>query len=304
MSSRPHRRPRGFTLVELLVVIGIIALLISILLPALGNARREAQTVKCLSNLRQIGTGISMYTNLFKGSLPYGYWDGIGTAPDKVLGNSNDNSVDWATLLTGTVFSKPQGGITYKDAVVANGGRTQRMFECPTAVPWPSASGRVLHYACHPRLMPRLDDVDNAVPGTPKPLVHTYKMSKIRRSSEIILIFDAMQLLTTGDEGRCLAVANGLDQDGFYQNGSQNGRTWNFLLVGNNVPLGAAIYTPNVDYAGGGVSGAWQVANLRWRHGKNDTANFVFADGHAETKRLKYGKNADIKLSNVYIDGN
>ncbi len=69
-------RAHAFTLVELLVVIGIIALLISILLPALNKARRAANMVVCSSNLRQIGMGFMQYAQYNRGNWPMLYLPG------------------------------------------------------------------------------------------------------------------------------------------------------------------------------------------------------------------------------------
>jgi prepilin-type N-terminal cleavage/methylation domain-containing protein len=71
------REKRGFTLIELLVVISIIALLMSMLMPALAKVRDQAKTIVCLANLRQWGAGFEMYTNDNRG-LFFNYDGGEG----------------------------------------------------------------------------------------------------------------------------------------------------------------------------------------------------------------------------------
>lgn len=68
-----HARPNAFTLVELLVVIGIIAVLIAILLPSLGKARDAAKRTACLSNLRQAHLAFVLYANANRDQVPLGY---------------------------------------------------------------------------------------------------------------------------------------------------------------------------------------------------------------------------------------
>jgi prepilin-type N-terminal cleavage/methylation domain-containing protein/prepilin-type processing-associated H-X9-DG protein len=85
----------GFTLVELLVVIGIIAVLISMLLPALNKAREQARAAKCLSNLRQLSIALVGYCNNNKGSFPGQGARGGGNnwiAWDEVPGEDDPNN--------------------------------------------------------------------------------------------------------------------------------------------------------------------------------------------------------------------
>jgi prepilin-type N-terminal cleavage/methylation domain-containing protein/prepilin-type processing-associated H-X9-DG protein len=112
----------GFSLVELLVVIGIIALLISILLPALNSVRDHARTVQCLSNMRQLGAAMTMYADANRGIvIPMDYRD--NTVPQGPNGYATSDT--WGTILVaGGYIDYPQGAST----------GTYTVFRCPSGV--------------------------------------------------------------------------------------------------------------------------------------------------------------------------
>jgi len=133
MSQFTRISRRGFTLVELLVVIGIIALLISMLLPALNKVRAQARVVQCMSNQRQVAMGVLMFANDHGGYAPGlsrysgafnwdGTRDGTGVAQWRSTGGA-----DWSNGSP----SRPDSAIPDSALVRLRYLKTRAAFDCP-----------------------------------------------------------------------------------------------------------------------------------------------------------------------------
>jgi len=128
MKRQNRSQSKGFTLVELLVVIGIIALLISILLPSLSKAREAANKVKCGSNLKQIGQGLLLYANENNGNYPRTYFQ-VDQAP--VIANTGCDKTSPFSMTTNPTGTNNVGSAIF--LLLRTQELTSSVFICPSS---------------------------------------------------------------------------------------------------------------------------------------------------------------------------
>jgi prepilin-type N-terminal cleavage/methylation domain-containing protein len=102
MEDRPMKKVKGFTLIELLVVVAIIAVLVAMLLPALGQAREKARTITCMNNQRQCGMAFQFYAQDNYGRIPM--WH-----------NQNGSGQYWHVLIKYETWNACPGFAKYRD---------------------------------------------------------------------------------------------------------------------------------------------------------------------------------------------
>jgi prepilin-type N-terminal cleavage/methylation domain-containing protein len=168
---RRRRRRRAFTLVELLVVIGIIALLIAILMPALRRARDQANRTACMSNMRQIVTAFMLYAGENKDRCPYGArLDNPGNV---------DLASDWVHWRSGINNQRVNSSAIAK-YVGARGEKLEQLLRCPSDV-WQDRTGYRFSYSMNMYFEPRA----GYYPAEGGPPI---KLGSVKRASDKILL--------------------------------------------------------------------------------------------------------------------
>lgn len=300
------RKTKAFTLVELLVVIGIIALLISILLPTLNRARESANLLKCQANFRQVYSSVIMYSADNKGLLPRTSWY-LDVKAGQTLdpnGTLSRTFKDLTKYLARTLFAQ-----TPRQAVIddENLKKLSTIFTCTQALDPLAQQGNQFSWApnmvrtvvFNPRAFPCYDQQDPTlftVDGIPMPTEYPQrKLVSIKNQSEKLMAWDGAQLITWNycSQPGVINVDNwNWDHGHRYTDPPADGdyTRWNSQVFPGPIPNPVPQLPPNRD-------GDWHQCPIRYRHVKNQYTPVVFFDGHVESRKI-----GSIKVREICIN--
>jgi prepilin-type processing-associated H-X9-DG protein len=251
--------------VELLVVIGIIALLISMLLPALARARAQAQATQCLSNMKQIGTASMMFSNEHKGFMVKAWfnegprWPGPQPAPWGYYDRAGEQTWEWTYILS-----------TYLN-------KNQDVFRCPSDNSGDALPGQDFFYVV-------------TIPGSiPEGYPRSYRINISNLPNGPV---EAIRYTKLKDTTRAIFAAEG----------TRGHRNAGFNQLATNEFADEALVIPrwNAGQFNPEVNIAYDRHSTRPDNRAapkfNGRSNYVFADGHAETLDFQSTWDAGIGL--------
>ena len=266
--SYPSSRRRGFTLIELLVVIAIIAILAAMLLPALAAAKKKAQQMRCLNNVKQLGLGFMIYVGDSNDTFP-------GCASGSTYGFHQEDWIYWGQnetdAKTGAALPIEKSPVL---TCLGNNVASTNIFRCPMDVidaapngrlgpPGQNLAGQIYDFSYEATSLNLVNGqnigfttiIDKNAPFA----VHSFKSSQVRHGSDKIMIAEG-------------AAVIGLDAP-------PTDTTW-------------VVQTGRWE----GLSGNPPSNPINWltkRHGGNKGANVGMGDGHAQFVPWQYGTTQD-----------
>lgn len=193
----------GFTLVELLVVVSIIALLLAILIPSLQRARQVTEAVVCRSNLRQVMTTVIIYCDGNRGVFPVNRRRRIGL---------ESGSLPRSLVTTGCLsYTTPTVPQTEWPSAARGATTLPRILQCPSYISGWDPDGNQTHFMSNTRLSP----VHSSVPsfdGLPEP--HRSRLIEVARPAEVTYLNDWWWMTGFGPSHIDRTQANHLFVDG------------------------------------------------------------------------------------------
>jgi prepilin-type N-terminal cleavage/methylation domain-containing protein/prepilin-type processing-associated H-X9-DG protein len=256
---------RAFTLVELLVVIGIIAVLIAILMPALTRARMSANLVKCQSNFRQVYSALTTYVNENKGVLP--------RSCDVAGGPSGTFAQTFVqiTELLGSKVSDETVDPLHPALTCVEAGTDGTLVWAPNLI-------RTIQF--HPRAFPGYDQAKQAPLEYPQ-----RKLSSIRNSAEKVAFYEGPQIPVWN----MCPEPESIFLDGWRW-------SWGHKYCDPPADGDMSRWDEPID-SGLNRDDGWWVCSMRFRHMKNTTTPVAFFDGHVESRRKGEVKVKEICIS-------